>query len=318
MRLSLLLFAALVAPSIAAPAPGCNAILQHWLYSSQIDDKALAIMDRSDIVGVQALYSWKSLEQAEGKYNFSNIQGDLDVVRAKGKKLWIQLQDRSFNPKMDPVPKYMKTPFYSNGSAPTCDGDNCEADFQLSGWAAQQWIPAVRKRYQALLKALAEKFDGKVYGLNLPETSIEVNQSANGYTNEGYFNGELENAGYAAEVFKETYVVQYVNFWADGWADDNNRFTDSFNYFAIHGVGVGGPDLIPNKTAQVKNSYPFLTGYHDKVPITVVAVQEPDLAEKNPKTGKQFTKTEFVDYAVNVLKVRIIFWAASSPWLAGN
>ncbi|OBT82506.1 hypothetical protein VE02_09757 [Pseudogymnoascus sp. 03VT05] len=197
---------------------------------------------------------------------------------------------------MDPVPQYMNTPFYNNGSAPTCDGDNCEADFQLSGWAAQQWNPTVRKRYQALLKALAEKFDGKVYGLNLPETSIEVNQTANGYTNEGYFNGELENAGYAAKVFKKAYVVQYVNFWADGWADDNNRFT------------------IPSTTSPNTAS----AGYHDKVPITVVAVQEPDLAEKNLKTEKPFTMAEFVDYAVNVLKVRIIFWAASFPWLAGN
>lgn len=290
MRLSLLSFAALVAPSIAAPAPGCAAILQHWLYSSEIDDSALAILDRSDIVGVQALYSWKSLEHAEGKYDFSAIQSDLDVVRAKGKKLWIQLQDRSFNPQNDPVPKYMNTPFYNNGSAPTCDGENCETDFQLGGWAAQQWNPTVRTRYQALLKALAEQFDGKIYGLNLPETSIEVNQTANGYTHEGYFNGELENAGYAAAVFTKAYVVQYVNFWPDGWADDNNRFTDSFNYFAEHGVGAGGPDLIPGKTGQVRNSYPFLAEYHDKVPVTVVAVQEPDLAETNRRLGSSLQR----------------------------
>jgi hypothetical protein len=32
----------------------------------------------------------------------------------------------------------------------------------------------VGKRYLALLKALGVKFDGKVYGLNLPETYIEV------------------------------------------------------------------------------------------------------------------------------------------------
>ena len=33
-----------------------------------------------------------------------------------------------------------------------------------------QWNPAVRARYQALLKALADRFDGKVFAVNLPET----------------------------------------------------------------------------------------------------------------------------------------------------
>ncbi|HGJ5876141.1 MAG TPA: hypothetical protein ACHBX0_06740 [Arsenophonus sp.] len=37
-----------------------------------------------------------------------------------------------------------------------------------SGWMAQQRNPAVRHRYQALLAVFAERFDGQVYGTNLP------------------------------------------------------------------------------------------------------------------------------------------------------
>lgn len=91
--------------------------LEHWLYSSQVAD-ALQFLDRPDVVGVQGLYSWKSLESAEGVYNFSAIESDIETVTAKGKKLWVQLQDRTFNPANDPVPSYMKTPGYNNGSAP--------------------------------------------------------------------------------------------------------------------------------------------------------------------------------------------------------
>ncbi|OAQ80771.1 hypothetical protein VFPFJ_09225 [Purpureocillium lilacinum] len=288
--------------------------LEHWLYSSQVAD-ALQFLDRPDVVGVQGLYSWKSLESAEGVYNFSAIESDIETVTAKGKKLWVQLQDRTFNPANDPVPSYMKTPGYNNGSAPTCDGETCDTDFEVSGWMAQQWNPRVRQRFQALLSAMASQLDGRIYGINLAETSISVDTHANNYTDASYFYGELENAGHAAAAFNASYVVQYVNFWPDGWANANSRFNTSFDYYASHGVGVGGPDLIPFQRGQESNSYPFIAAYRDRVPISVVAVQEPDLEKINPHTGRLFTKDEFVDYAKG-LGVRIIFWATAAPWLA--
>ncbi|KAM4065513.1 hypothetical protein HRG_004182 [Hirsutella rhossiliensis] len=300
--------------SIVDPQP----LLQHWLYSSDVDDAALAILDRPDLEGVQALYRWRDLESEKAKYDFSKIIEDLKRVQAKGKKLWVQLQDRTFFIKNIPTPKYMQTPLYSNGSVPTCDGENCERNFEHGGWMAAQWNPHVRERFQALMKAMADELDGQIYGLNLPETSIEVEQGKNNYTSEGYFQGELENAAYAASVFEKSYVVQYVNFWPDGWENNNNYFTKSFSFYAKHGVGVGGPDLIPYDKGQEKNSYPFLREYRDKVPISVVAVQEPDLKKIYNETGKPFTKEEFVDYATKRLGVRIIFWATASPWLNGT
>lgn len=321
MRSYHLAFSALAGQALAAPSPAAEntALPQNWLYSPQIDDVALNLLDRPDIVGAQAQYTWKSLEPTQGHYDFSTIWGDYKNVTAKGKKLWVQIQDRSFDASNDPVPKYMHTPYYNNGSAPSCDGDNCDVFFNITGYVAQQWNPRVRSRYQALLKELALNFDGKITGLNLPETSIAVNVTENNYSNEDYFLGELENAGYAASVFKKSYAVQYVNFWPDGWNNTNNRFTDSFNYYAEHGVGVGGPDLIPFKKGQMANSYVYIPEYHNKVPISVVAVQQPDvLNETSAATGKPFTKQEFVDFAVNDLKVDIIFWTTIVPWLQGN
>lgn len=322
MHGSLFTICAFVSGILASPAPGSPTTrpssLQHWLYSSEVDENALRLLGRPDIAGIQALYSWKALETAEGVYDFSALSADYERVRAKGKQFWIQLQDRTFNPKNDPVPRYMHTPRYNNGSAPTCDGDDCETNFKVSGWMAQQWNPAVRARHQALLSALAAEFDGKIAGINLPETAIAVLPGTKNYTHEAYFWGELENAGHAAKVFTSSAAVQYVNFWPDGWNNTNNRFVDSFDYYAAHGVGVGGPDLIPYKPPQVANSYTYIPMYHDRVPISVVSVQEPDLAEINKETGKPFTKKEFVDYAVSELRVSIIFWSTESDWLQGK
>jgi hypothetical protein len=320
MQLYYLASTALAIQALAAPSQALNtsSTLENWLYSSEIDSFSLALLDRPDVVGIQALYSWKSLEPAEDDYDFSNLRRDYEKVLAKNKKFWVQLQDRSFSPTNDPVPLYMHTPYYNNGSAPSCDGDACDTNFVVSGWVAQQWNTRVRHRYQALLSAIAQEFDGKITGLNLPETSISVDENANNYTDEGYFLGELENAGYAAKVFKKSYAVQYVNFWPDGWNNTNNRFTDSFDFYAKHGVGVGGPDLIPNKPGQEANSYVYIPKFRNKVPITVVAVQEPDLVEINPSTGKPFTQEEFVNFAMDELSVRIIFWATTSPWLESN
>ncbi|KHN99055.1 uncharacterized protein MAM_02753 [Metarhizium album ARSEF 1941] len=319
MHLTLLPLTSLAASAAAAATSSRDASRpQHWLYSSQVDELALKLLDNPALVGVQALYSWKSLEPRQDEYDFSAIKSDIARVGEKGKRFWVQLQDRSFSPANDPVPEYMHAAQYNNGSAPTCDGETCDTDFKIDGWAAQQWNPEVRKRYQALLGALARELDGDIVGLNLPETAITVNQGDYNFTSEAYFRGQLENAAYAAKAFGDSYVVQYVNFWPDGWNDANGYLSRSFEFYARHQVGVGGPDLIPFKAAQVDNSYPFIAEYHDRVPISVVAVQEPDLDEVNPRTGMKFTKQEFVDYADNVLKVRIIFWATASPWLKSS
>lgn len=212
----------------------------------------------------------------------------------------------------------MEQPLYYNGSVATCDGNNCAANFTQAGWMAPQWNSHVRERYQALMEAMAEKLDGQIYGFNLPETAIDVPVNTTGYKSDKYFEGELANAKFAAQVFNSAYVVQYVNFWPDGSAKNISYFPTSFDFYAKHQIGVGGPDLIPFSSVQESNSYKYIYEYRNRVPISVVAVQEPDLQNINPYTGKAFTKEEFVQYATENLDVDIIFWATTSPWLNGT
>jgi hypothetical protein len=315
---------AFIANTFASPCPGSliseicgssSGAVENWLYSSDVAG-AEAYLNRSDIVGVQALYSWNSLEPQKDAYDFSQIETDLKAAQSFQKKLWVQLQDRSFYLPNNPVPRYVRgLQQYDNGSVIQCDGNTCDTNFVPSGWAASQWNAQLRGRFQLLLTALAGQFDGQIYGINLPETAIEVNMTQFNYSTAAYVDGSLENAGHAKSVFHETFVVQYVNFWPEEDNDDRGYMSKAFEYLASHDIGAGGPDNIPFKPGQENNSYPFLSAFRDRLPISVIAVQEPDLKEINPFTGELFTKEEFTDFAGGCLGSDIIFWALASPWL---
>nr|BAT29883.1 hypothetical protein [Aureimonas sp. AU22] len=84
----------------------------------------------------------------------------------------------------------------------------------MTGWVAAQWNPAVRARFQALLAALAERFDGRLFAVNLPETSVDLDTRKGnaGFTCDVYSEAEKDTLGAARRAFQRTRVVQYVSF----------------------------------------------------------------------------------------------------------
>lgn len=309
---------AVAAAMLAVASPAGAETLRNFVYTSSGDlHAAVNIISRQDIEGAQIVYNWRALEPQKGRYDFSAIERDLAVLDGLNKKLFIQIQDRFFEPAAKYVPDYlMGDPAYGGGLSPQFDnpGENKPIG---SGWVAQQWNPAVRPRYQALLSALAGRFDGRVFGVNLPETAIDLDEKTppKGFTCDNYFAGELENLSFARKAFTKSHVVQYVNFWPCEWDNDHNYMGRVFEFAAANGVGLGGPDIVPGRKAQMKNSYPFFNKYRGKLPLVAMAVQEPTLTYKNPKTGKPFTKGEFVRFAQDYLGADIIFWSTASPWL---
>ncbi|MGO7729345.1 hypothetical protein ACC713_09430 [Rhizobium johnstonii] len=309
-----LLFACAVFVSLHQAASAA----ENFIYTSSGElEASKALLSRPDISGVQIVYNWKSLEPAKGQYDFSEIEKDLELAESLNKKLFIQVQDRFFEPKARNIPVYMlNDPEYDGGLTAQFDnpGENKPVG---SGWVAQQWNPAVRERYQALLKALAEKFDGKVYGVNLPETAIDLDpkHEPKGYSCDAYFEGEMANLAFARKAFAKSMVVQYVNFWPCEWENDHNYMGRLFDFAAKNNIGLGGPDIVPNRKAQMKNSYPFFNKYKGKLAYVGMAVQEPTLTYKNPATKKPFTKAEFTAFAGDYLGANVIFWSTATPWL---
>lgn len=304
---------------LAATLPVLAKTPENFVYTSSGGlDAASAILARSDIGGAQIVYNWRSLEPEKNQYNFSQIEKDLARLKGVNKKLFIQIQDRFFEQQARYVPDYLlNDPQYGGGLSPQFDNPG-EGKPVGAGWVAQQWNADVRQRYQALLAALAARFDGQVYGVNLPETAIDLDKKKlpKGFSCDNYFAAEMENLAYARKVFSKTHVVQYVNFWPCEWNNSHNYMGRLFAYASANNVGLGGPDIVPWRKGQMKNAYPFFNQYKGKLSLVSLAVQEPTLTYKNPKTGKPFSKQEFVQFGEDYLGADIIFWSTSSPWLS--
>lgn len=309
---------AFLACLLFAAAPASAQELRHFIYlgSDELASET-ALLDRPEIAGAQVIYSWRELESARGEYDFSRIERDLALVEARGKQLFLQLQDRFFSAGARNLPDYLLTaPEYGGGLARQIDNPG-EGKPVAAGWVARQWDPEVRARFQALIAALAGRFDGRLLGINLPETAAGIDPAAPppGFSCDGYFDAAVENAAYARSAFRQSAVVQYVNFWPCEWNDDRGYMSRFFALAAEKGIGAGGPDIVPWRRGQMKNSYPFFNRYRGKLPLIAMAVQEPTLTYTNPETGKPFTRAEFEAFATDYLGVGIIFWSKETPWL---
>ncbi|MBY4707343.1 hypothetical protein K6V18_20150 [Ralstonia insidiosa] len=309
------MFAALALTWACAGAAASE--LRHFLYTGSDELASIEpLLQRPDIEGVQIVYSWKSLEPEPGRYDFSGIEHDLAYLQQRKKQLFVQVQDRFFLPTARHIPSYLLTdPAYGGGLVR--QSDDSEVNPGGSGWVAQQWNPALRQRFQALLAALAKQFDGRILGINLPETAIDIDRKRDKtrFSCDGYFNATLENMRFARQQFHRSAVVQYVNFWPCEWDNDHQYMSRTFATAAQEGIGLGGPDIVPWKKAQMKNAYPFFHQYKGKLSLVAMAVQEPTLRYVNPKTGKPFTRDQFVSFAQDYLGVDVMFWAVDSPWL---
>jgi hypothetical protein len=119
------------------------------LYSSKFNNEC--------VKGAQIIYSWKQLEPKKGVYDFTKIKDDLLYLNKKNKKLFIQLQDRSFEPTVFNVPDYIREDkIYHGGVAIQYDFPG-EGKPITTGWVARVWDPAVRERFQLLVKKLLMK-----------------------------------------------------------------------------------------------------------------------------------------------------------------
>ena len=277
-------------------------------------------MRRPDIAGVQVVYSWKSLETAKDQYDFSQIERDLAYLAGLDRKLFIQIQDRFFEDRSTATCPPICSRSRSTAAAWCRRSDNPgENQPEGHGWVAQQWNPQCASDFRNCCRRSRKKFDGRVCGRQpageRPPTSTSKNDKT-GFTCDGYFAATLENIAFARKEFSKSHVVQYTNFWPCEWDNDREFMSRAFEFAKQNGIGLGGPDIVPYKKAQMKNSYPFFNRYKGQLSLVAMAVQEPTLTYTNPETEEAI-------YARRVRRrsrrttsgVDVIFWSATSPWL---
>ena len=275
----------------------------------------LVDINHSEVKGVQIIYSWKRLEPKKGDYDFSAIDEDYKMLNSIGKKLFIQLQDRSFTISNIPVPKYLQTKEYDYGVEQQTDFPG-EGKPLGVGWVTKQWNAKVRDRFQKLISKLAQKYDGKIAGINLPESSIDIDpkltttEFCNSYTD-----SLITNIKFTREEFKKSYVVQYINFLPCEWNNDQGYMQKIFKILVDNKIGIGNPDSVPYKSTQMKNSYPFIHRYKGDLSLITIAVQSPDYTYINPKTGKKYEISDFYNFDKDYIGADIIFWNIQQPQL---
>lgn len=272
-----------------------------------------AILQSRAFEGAQVKYVWRELEPSKGEYDFKAVREDLALLAAHGKRLFIQIQDVSFDVRYKGVPRYLVTEAEFHGGVAMQyveKGRRRVAD----GWVARRWDPAVRARFHALLNALGAEFDGKIEGVNLAETAVGFEQGdalPAGFSFASYRDGIIANMAALKKAFPKSVTMQYANFMPGEWLPDSDKGYLRGVYAAAQrlGVGVGGPDLLPHRRGQLDHSYPLIAHSAGVVP-TGMAVQEGNYGQERATVG------ELHRFARDTLKADYVFWCTEAPFFS--
>jgi len=297
--------------------------IHHYIFFGQDREKiaaASSFFATTALEGAQVAYSWRQLEPMKDAYDFSMIREDLAFLTSKGKKLFVQLQDVTFSESRINVPLYLlRDSLYNGGADKQYEYKDDEAKAVVAGWAARRWDPAVQERFHKLLFALGKEFDGRIEGINFAETSVGFGETGRlfpkGFSFEIYRDAIITNMKALKRAFPKSVAMQYGNFMPGEWRPINDKGYLRAVYEAAKesGVGVGGPDLLPHRPGQLGSSYPLIREAAGIVPIGV-AVQDGNLEDVNPATGKRVDVSELVRFATEYLRVTYIFWGTQEPY----
>lgn len=312
-----------IAILVASAAPSCGSLTaqaatppSNFVYFGR-DHERMAesrFLDHPQVAGAQLKYTWRELEPERDQYEFAPIREQLTLLQRHDKRLFIQISDVSFSERAL-VPDYLLSdPAFHGGAARKYEGRTGVFD----GWVARRWDAAVRARFARLLEALAQEFDGSIEGVNLPETAIGFENPEfhpPGFTFDAYAAGVLATLTDARKMFTRSCVIVYANFMPGEQlpAVDRGYLRSIYELAERIGAGVGGPDLLPNRQGQRVNSLPMIASRGPDV-VAGMAVQDGNLADIDPSTGKPITVDALYRYAVDVLRLEYIFWGIEEPY----
>jgi hypothetical protein len=301
--------------------------VHHYVYfgmdRERIKDEK-PFLETKSFEGAQVAYSWRQLERARDEYDFDRVRQDLALMKAYGKKLWIQIQDTSFSPTRINVPEYLTTdPRYNGGADKQYDDSRDSGSPRVAGWMARRWDPAVQERFHKLLIALGKEFDGQIAGINLQESAggFGGNKSLypKDFSPEVYRDAIIVNMKALKRAFPKSIAMQYANFMPGEWrpTDDKGYLRSVYAAAQQFRIAVGGPDLFPFKPGQMGSSYSLIHEINGKVPVGI-AVQDGNYNYVNPKTGKRITLAEQLEFAIDYLHVDYIFWCTQEPYYSAE
>lgn len=309
--------------SADCPLPKDN--IQHFVYFARDRESIInhPLLQHPMFKGAQIMYSWKDFEPEKGRYDFSILKEDYEYLKKYGKKIFIQLQDVTFNPKYKAIPDYLFTDEYEGGAILHYNDEG-----KPDGWVAKRWNKEVRERFAMLLLALGKEYDGKIEGINLQETAIGIRQKSDSSFSElAYLNGLKENMLALKKAFPGSTTMIYANFMPGEFLPwtDKGYLRSIYQYGEEIGVGLGGPDLMVTRKGQLNNPLALMHEGKYTVPLGI-AIQDgnytgktgADLdynedAEKGKKSRKNIVPLLHA-FAKDFLRVRYMFWVNQEPY----
>lgn len=258
--------------------------------------------------GVQIRYSWAELETSYGVYNFTSIDRRLAELAAQNKRLVILLQIKSFDPKIIPVPEYLKAGIYDEGIFAFNNGGSAI----IKGHNIKLWNSKVRDRLVALVRALGKRFNSHPYfeGIGLTETSMgaPITALSSAQVDDFYSNLLIINKN-MRDSFPNTMTFQFTNYPRPAL----KSFIESLSAM---GAGLGGPDTFIEdpglnhpgdeySSSGVYSYYPKLSGI---IPLTPSVMQSNYENTRWDGKGHEPTILELLTFARDKLKANYIFW----------
>jgi hypothetical protein len=166
------------------------------------------VMDSDEFLGAYIIYSWGYLETDNGVYpNWSKVHEHLDWLAARGKRLLLAVEHKSYNNIFDPewvAPKNLEN----------------ETEPHQAGLITGLWRPAVMDQYIAFMEAFAAEFDGHpaleqvsfvpetAYGISAPSRAADYSDAA--------YSTQLQRMYDAAALaFTQTTFTGGVNYIGD-------------------------------------------------------------------------------------------------------
>jgi hypothetical protein len=306
---------------LSATCPLKTDSIKHFVYFAR--DRELIhnhpFLNIQRFVGAQIMYSWRKLEPEKGQYDFSIIQEDYKYLLSHGKKLFIQLQDATFDTLYLGIPDYLLTKEFDGGSSLQFN-DNGVAE----GWVAKRWNPQVRNRFALLLEALGKEFDGKVEGINLQESTVGVNSKIDTtFTPELYTEGLKINMLALKKAFPLSTTMQYANFMPGEWLprEDKGYLRSIYKYGQEIGVGLGGPDLMVKRKGQLNHIIALMHEGIFTVPLGI-AIQDGNYIEETGNNVIVNNRENIVPllhaFAKDFLKVNYMFWVCQEPYFSDD
>jgi len=300
-----------------ATCPITKDSIQHFVYFDRDREliKNHPLLSHPMFKGAQIMYSWRDVEPEKGKYDFVILKKDYEYLKSHNKKLFIQIQDATFNPKYKAVPDYLLTAEYDGGVVMQYNDDE-----SAGGWVAKRWNKKVREQFGLLIQALGKEFDGKIEGINLQETSIGVRDQ--GFSELEYVNGLKENMLALKKSFPTSTTMIYANFIPGEWLPGNDKgyLRGIYQYCEEIGVGLGGPDLMVTRKGQLNHILAMMHEAHYTVPLGI-AVQDGNYIGETGEIDdvkKQSAHNNIVPllhaFAKDFLRVNYMFWVNQEPY----